>query len=88
VRALTAWLTRVSHAVVLSWGWRRAAIAFCAGAASALGLAPINAFPLLFCAFPVVIWLIDGAAAGRLGGVVSAAVSGWWFGFGYFVAGL
>jgi len=88
VRALTAWLTRVSHAVVLSWGWRRAAIAFCAGAVSALGLAPINAFPLLFCAFPVVIWLIDGAAAGRLGGVVSAAVSGWWFGFGYFVAGL
>ena len=33
-------------------------------------------------------WLIDGASAGRLGGVMSAAVSGWWFGFGYFVAGL
>jgi apolipoprotein N-acyltransferase len=88
VRALTARLTRVSHAVVLSWGWRRAAIAFCAGAVCAVGLAPINAFPLLFCAFPVAIWLIDGAAAGRLGGVVTAAVSGWWFGFGYFVAGL
>ena len=88
MRVLTGWLTRLSHAVVLSWGWRRAAIAFCAGAASALALAPINAFPLLFCTFPVAVWLIDGAAAGRLGGVITAAVSGWWFGFGYFVAGL
>ena len=33
-------------------------------------------------------WLIDGASAGRLGGVMTAALSGWWFGFGYFVAGL
>ena len=33
-------------------------------------------------------WLIDGAAAGRLGGVFNAAIAGWWFGFGYFVAGL
>src|SRR5262249_42264862 len=31
---------------------------------------------------------IDGAAAGRFGGVVSAAITGWWFGFGYFLAGL
>ena len=88
MRARIAWLTRFSHAVVLSWGWRRAAIAFVAGAASALALAPVNAFPLLFITFPVAVWLIDGAAAGRLGGVMSAAVSGWWFGFGYFVAGL
>ena len=34
------------------------------------------------------IWLIDGAASGRWGGALSAAVAGWWFGFGYFVAGL
>ena len=86
--ARTAWFTRFSHAVVLSWGWRRAAIAFVAGSASALALAPINAFPLLFITFPVAVWLIDGASAGRLGGVMTAAVSGWWFGFGYFVAGL
>ena len=37
-----------SHAVVLSWGWRRAAIAFAAGAVSALALAPFNAWPVLF----------------------------------------
>jgi apolipoprotein N-acyltransferase len=83
-----AWLTRASHAVVLSYGWRRASIAFAAGAISVLALAPMNAWPVLFVTFPVVVWLIDGASAGRLGGVMTAALSGWWFGFGYFVAGL
>jgi apolipoprotein N-acyltransferase len=81
-------LARASHAVMLSWGWRRAAIAWLAGALSVLALAPINAWPILFFTFPVAVWLIDGASAGRLGGVMSAAVAGWWFGFGYFVAGL
>ena len=33
-------------------------------------------------------WLIDGAGAGRLGGVPAAALAGWLFGFGYFVPGL
>jgi apolipoprotein N-acyltransferase len=83
-----AGLARFSHAVVLSWGWRRAAIACLAGAVSVLALAPINAWPVLFVTFPVAVWLIDGASAGRLGGVMTAAVAGWWFGLGYFVAGL
>ena len=81
-------LTRLSHAVVLSWGWRRAGIAFLAGAASTLGLAPFNAWPVLFLTFPVAVWLLEGSSAGRLGGVMTAAITGWWFGFGYFVAGL
>ena len=46
------------------WGWRRALIAFLAGAASALAMAPFNAWPVLFLTFPVLVWLIDGAAAG------------------------
>ena len=87
-RTVTAWLARFSHAVVLSWGWRRAAIAFMAGAVSVLALAPVNAWPVLFVTFPVAVWLIDGASAGRLGGVMTARDRGWWFGFGYFVAGL
>ena len=74
--------------IILSWGWRRAAIAFIAGALSALAMAPFNAWPILFVTIPVVVWLIDGAGAGRLGGIPAAAVSGWWFGFGYFIAGL
>src|SRR4029077_11954483 len=51
-------------------------------------MAPFNAWPVLFLTFPVVVWLIDGAGAGRLGGVPAAAMAGWWFGLGYFVPGL
>src|SRR5262249_54728103 len=88
VSAASGFLTRVSHAVMLSWGWRRAALALAAGAGSALALAPFNAWPVLFLTFPVAVWLIEGASAGRLGGIVGAAVVGWLFGLGYFVAGL
>ncbi len=75
-------------AIVLSWGWKRAAIAFAAGALSSLAMAPFNAWPVLFLTFPVAVWLIDGAAAGRLRGVPAAAMTGFWFGLGYFVPGL
>ena len=75
------------NAIVLAWGWRRWLIAFVAGALSALAMAPFNAWPILFLTFPTLVWLIDGAGVGRWGGVFSAA-RGWWFGFGYFVAGL
>jgi apolipoprotein N-acyltransferase len=81
-------IVRFAHAVVLAWGLRRTLIAFSAGAISAMAMAPLDAWPLLFVTVPVLVWLVDGAAAGRLGGVVSAATAGWWFGFGYFVAGL
>jgi apolipoprotein N-acyltransferase len=81
-------ITRIAHSIVLAFGWRRAAIAFLAGAASALALAPINAWPILFVTFPVLIWLVDGSAGGRWGGALSAAGAGWCFGFGYFLAGL
>ena len=74
--------------IILSWGWKRAMIALVAGALSALAMAPFNAWPILFLTIPVAVWLIDGAGAGRLGGIPAAAMSGWWFGFGYFVAGL
>jgi apolipoprotein N-acyltransferase len=75
-------------AIILAWGWKRAVIAFTAGALSALAMAPFNAWPVLFVSFAVVVWLIDGAGAGGLRGVPAAATAGWWFGFGYFVPGL
>jgi apolipoprotein N-acyltransferase len=81
-------LTQLAHRVMLAWGWRRAAIAAAAGAMSTLALAPFNLWPVMFLTFPVLVWLVDGSAAGRLGGVMSAAGAGWWFGFGYFLAGL
>ncbi len=76
------------HAIVLSYGWRRWLIAFAAGALSALAIAPLDFWPVLFVTFPILVWLVDGAAVGRWGGLGVAAATGWWFGFGYFVAGL
>jgi apolipoprotein N-acyltransferase len=75
-------------AIILAWGWKRAAIALTAGAVSSLAMAPFNAWPVLFLTFPAMVWLIDGAGAGRLRGLPAAAMTGWWFGFGYFVPGL
>jgi apolipoprotein N-acyltransferase len=80
--------TRLAHTVVLAWGWRRILIAFLAGAGSTLALPPTDVWPAPFLTFPILLWLVDGAAAGRLGGVWAAASAGWWFGFGYFLAGL
>jgi apolipoprotein N-acyltransferase len=74
--------------IILAWGWKRAVIALGAGALSALAMAPFNAWPILFVTFPVTVWLIDGAAAGKWRGVPAAALSGFWFGLGYFVPGL
>ncbi|HZP70214.1 MAG TPA: apolipoprotein N-acyltransferase [Pseudolabrys sp.] len=81
-------ITRLAHVVVLAFGWRRVHIAFIAGAVSALAMPPVNAWPVLFATFPVLVWLTDGSAAGRWGGALTAAAAGWCFGFGYFLAGL
>ena len=80
--------TAFVHAIVLSFGWRRWLIAFAAGAASALAMAPFDVWLVLFLTFPTLVWLIDGAGFDRWRGVGVAALTGWWFGFGYFLAGL
>ena len=79
--------------VILSWGWRRRAIAFVSGAVGALSLPPFSLFPLIAIPLTIAVWLIDGAqdrGSGRpLSGSLSAAFgAGWWMGFGYFLAGL
>jgi apolipoprotein N-acyltransferase len=79
---------RLAQPVILAWGWRRAAIACLIGAVSTLAMAPINFWPVLFATFPVLVWLIDGAAAGGWGRVRAGFAIGWWFGFGYFLTGL
>ncbi|MEX0853729.1 MAG: apolipoprotein N-acyltransferase [Bauldia sp.] len=82
----------LANAIIVLWGWRRFAVAFACGAGSALAFAPFYAFPLLWVTVPVLVWLIDGAeareGAGALGRLLPAAVVGWTFGFGFFVAGL
>jgi apolipoprotein N-acyltransferase len=76
--------------VILAWGWRRLAVAFAGGAAGALAMPPFGFLPALAVSLTLAVWLIDGAATGtRLRTtLLSTAVAGWWWGFGYFVAGL
>jgi apolipoprotein N-acyltransferase len=90
----------LAASIILAFGWRRRLIALAAGATGALAMAPFNLFPALAIPMTVAVWLIDGCAesrqkpagrwiflrlpvaAGRAFGV------GWWWGFGYFLAGL
>ena len=82
----------LAYRVMLLSGFRRAAVAFVAGAVAVLSLAPFDFFAALFVSFPVLVWLLDGASgdpdAGFLGRRMPAFWVGWWFGFGYFLAGL
>ena len=78
-------------------GWRCRAAAVVAGAASVLALAPFFVWPILWLTLPALVWLTDGAierGTRNHGGrwyrrpAAAAAEIGWWFGFGYFLAGL
>jgi apolipoprotein N-acyltransferase len=70
-------------------GWRRNLVAFGAGAASVLAMAPVFWSPVLFATLTILVWLIASrsAAAGHRN-LQGAFSDGWWFGFGYFLAGL
>src|SRR5262249_51751130 len=90
----------IATAVALASGWRRFFVAFVTGAAGALAMAPFDFFPALMIPMTAAIWLIDGCtdkrqksrlAWMRLGLQPSAWRAffvGWFWGFGYFVAGL
>jgi apolipoprotein N-acyltransferase len=86
-------LSPLVEGVILSWGWRRRAIAFVSGAAGALALPPFSLFALIAFPLTIAVWLIDGAqdrGTGRplIGSMRAAFGAGWWMGFGYFLAGL
>lgn len=74
--------------IVLASGWRRLAIALAAGALSALAMPPFGIWPVFALTLPVLVLLIDGAAIAGGRGYRGAFIAGWWFGFGYLVAGL
>lgn len=77
--------------VILLSGWRRALLAFVAGAGAALAQPPFDFFAACFIAFPILVWLLDGAVGsgrGPLMRLLPAFTTGWWFGFGYFLLGL
>jgi apolipoprotein N-acyltransferase len=56
-----------------------------------LAFAPVHAWPVLFLTFGGLVWLLDGCHAAhdsRSERLKCAGVVGFWFGFGYFFAGL
>ena len=72
-------------------GARRALLAAFAGAISVLAFAPIHAWPVLFLSFGLLVWLLDGCHAHHaelVDRLKCAALTGFWFGFGYFLTGL
>ncbi|MDQ6435575.1 apolipoprotein N-acyltransferase [Mesorhizobium sp. LHD-90] len=85
-------MERLAGRIMLLWGWRRAFAAFLAGAFAVLMQAPYDFFAAGFVSFPVLVWLLDGATAPASSGLLRrfrpAFAVGWWFGFGYFLAGL
>ncbi|MDX2308578.1 MAG: apolipoprotein N-acyltransferase [Hyphomicrobium sp.] len=71
-------------------GYRRVAWALGTGAASVLAMAPFFLWPVLFVTLPVWIWLATAPHPDREATSADwrAFRDGWWFGFGYFFAGL
>ena len=85
-------LRGVAQSVIVAWGWKRRLIALFSGALGALAMAPLDLFPALIVSMCVAVWLVDGSAQGEgrvsLASLRAAAGAGWWWGFGYFLAGL
>jgi apolipoprotein N-acyltransferase len=80
-------------------GWRLHVATWALGAASVLAFAPFFAWPLLFITLPAWLALVTHAEmrgdahprrllAWRRTAIGRAGEAGWWFGFGYFMAGL
>ncbi|MDE3174898.1 MAG: apolipoprotein N-acyltransferase [Pseudomonadota bacterium] len=87
-------LEALAGAVILSHGWTRRLIALTAGAVGALALSPFDFALAMIVPMSVAVWLIDGAAEAASSGATgfatlrAAFAIGWWWGFGYFLAGL
>jgi apolipoprotein N-acyltransferase len=76
-------LQRWSLRVVALSGWRRYGLAALLGALAAAALPPVDLTPVLLISFGGLVWLADGNRNRR-----AAFALGWWFGGGFFAAGL
>src|ERR1700724_2407449 len=76
-------LCRLAQEIALLARWRRYGLAFVLGALLAGALPPIDLTPLIFIAFPGLLWLDEGSAS-----IWASARLGYVFGLGFFVAGL
>ncbi|WP_377291292.1 apolipoprotein N-acyltransferase [Rhizobium sp. SG2393] len=85
-------MERLASRVILSSGIGRVFLAMLAGALAVLAQAPFFVILAPFVSFTLLVWLIDGATgragAGMIRRRLPAFMIGWWFGFGYFLAGL
>jgi len=83
-------ITHVAAWVGRSQGIKRAILAIVLGVLSVLAFAPVHAWPVLFVTFGGLVWLLDGchgAHATQIPRLKCAGLTGFWFGFGYFLAG-
>jgi apolipoprotein N-acyltransferase len=82
----------LAHRILLLEGPARHGLAVFSGALAAMALPPIEALPVLGVSFPLLVWLLDGAGGSLRSSfwtsLVKAFSLGWWFGFGFFLAGL
>jgi apolipoprotein N-acyltransferase len=76
-------LCRLAQEIAALARWRRYGLAFVLGALLAGALPPIDLTPLIFIAFPGLLWLDEGSAS-----IWASARLGYVFGLGFFVAGL
>src|SRR6202158_3892673 len=76
-------LCRLAQELAALSGWRRYGLAFLLGGLLAGALPPIDLTPLIFIAFPGLLWLDEGSASRW-----ASARLGYVFGLGFFVAGL
>jgi apolipoprotein N-acyltransferase len=64
-------------------GWRRRGTLAGLGGLAALALPPVHLLPVLLLALPGLVWILDGSRDRK-----AAFGAGWWFGAGWFSAGL
>ena len=78
-------------------GWRRVIFLFSLGGVSVLALPPVYFVPVLIPSFVGLVWLLDGPHVSEKKDysnkiehyfVDSSFATGWWFGLGFFMAGL
>ncbi|HEU4475161.1 MAG TPA: apolipoprotein N-acyltransferase [Methyloceanibacter sp.] len=88
-RGLLSFVDRIAGRIATLKGAKRALSAAFIGAVSVLAFAPAHAWPVLFFSFGALVWLLDGCHGAPLGDRLKCAgITGFWFGFGYFLAGL
>lgn len=86
MRAALEFANRLTVALQSVRGFARIAIAAGFGATGALAFEPFRLFPLLLLGYGALVLLLDGAHAGPRR-VRDAALTGWGFGFGFFLVG-